>query len=146
MSKKVYVSIVGETCVNGESDKTELVTEGVYAERGGKYLLKYRERLFEDGGEPCSTVVKFDKNTITMTRSGISNTQMIFEGGKRHVSHYETPLGSFTVGILTDSINIDMGEDGGNVDIKYMLDIDRGVLVENRLHMKIRNVQDQMQA
>ena len=146
MSKKVYVSIIGETTLNGESDKTELITEGVYAERGGKYLLKYREQLFEDGGEPCSTVVKFDKNTITMTRSGMSNTQMIVEGGKRHISHYETPLGSFTVGILTDSINIDMGEDGGNVEIRYKLDIDRGVQVENTLHMKIRNVQGAMQA
>lgn len=138
MSKRVYVSIKGESKVNGENDTTELMTEGLYTQKGGKYLLKYRESL-EEGGQDCSTVIKFDRGVMTMTRSGASNTQMIFEPGKRHISHYETPVGSFTVGIMTDSINIDVNEDGGDINVRYMLDINQGVMVENRLHLNIRN-------
>lgn len=136
MSDKVYVSIVGESVVNGETDKTELVTEGDYVFRGGKYLLRYKEGLVE-GEESCSTMIKFDKNIITMTRTGAANTQMIFEHGKRHLSHYETPIGSFTIGIKTDSLQVDVGENGGDVKIKYVLDINN-VQSENNLHMNIR--------
>ncbi len=136
MSDKVYVSIVGESVVNGETDKTELVTEGDYTFRGGKYLLRYKEGLVE-GEENCSTMIKFDENIITMTRTGTSNTQMIFEHGKRHLSHYETPIGSFTIGIRTDSLQVDVGENGGDVEIKYVLDINN-VQSKNNLHMNIR--------
>jgi uncharacterized beta-barrel protein YwiB (DUF1934 family) len=144
MSDKVYVSIMGESVVGGESDKTELVTEGDYAFRGGKYLLKYKEGL-ADGDEFCSTVIKIDKDVITMTRTGTANTQMIFEHGKRHLSHYETPIGSFTIGITTDSMSVDIGEDGGDVKIKYILDIN-SVQSKNNLHLNIRKADFSAQA
>ena len=55
--KKVYVSITGETSVDGNADKTELVTEGEYTFRNGKYLLRYREHL-SDVGDDCTTHIK----------------------------------------------------------------------------------------
>lgn len=137
MSERVYISIVGETNVDGECDKTEMVTEGDYVFRAGKYLLRYRERLIEDG-EECSTIIKCDGQKVTMTRTGSANTQMIFENGKRHVSLYETPLGSFSVNILTDSLNVDVGEAGGEIKIDYALDINSSMRTQNRLHLNIR--------
>lgn len=137
MSERVYISIVGESTLNGESDKTEMVTEGDYVFRGGKHLLKYREGIIE--GEPeSSTVVKIDGQTVTMTRSGAANTQMIFEHGKRHISHYETPMGSFTIGVMADRIDINVGEDGGEVKIDYMLDINNSMQTLNSLSLNIR--------
>lgn len=136
MSDKVYVSITGESIIDGEADRTEFVTEGDYVFRGGKYFLKYKEGLIE-GEESLTTMIKLDKNTVTMTRSGSANTQMIFEGGKRHLSHYETPMGSFTIGILTDSMQVNLGENGGDVKIKYVLEINN-VKTENNLRLNIR--------
>lgn len=135
--KKVYVSIIGETSIDGDGDKTELVTEGEYTFRNGKYLLRYREHLADVGGE-CTTVIKIDADSIVMSRNGNINTQMIFEEGKRHMSHYETPLGSFTIGVSTDMLKSEVGLDGGEVEIKYILDINNSAQVENYLHLNIR--------
>ena len=135
--KKVYVSIIGETSVNGDDDKTELVTEGEYTFRNGKYLLRYREQL-SDVGDECTTVIRIDNETVVMSRSGNINTQMIFEKGKRHVGHYETPLGSFTIGVSTDALAIKVDDNGGEVEIRYILDINNSAQVENYLHLNIR--------
>ncbi|MBQ8541500.1 MAG: DUF1934 domain-containing protein [Clostridia bacterium] len=135
--KKVYVSIIGETSVDGDGDKTELVTEGEYTFRNGKYLLRYREHLADVGGE-CTTVIKIDTDSVVMSRNGNINTQMIFQEGKRHMSHYETPLGSFTIGVSTDMLKSEVGLDGGEVEIKYILDINNSAQVENYLHLNIR--------
>ncbi|MBQ3109724.1 MAG: DUF1934 domain-containing protein [Clostridia bacterium] len=135
--KKVYVSIIGETSVNGDDDKTELVTEGEYTFRNGKYLLRYREHL-SDVGDECTTHIKIDTDTVTMSRNGGINTQMIFQEGKRHMSHYETPLGSFTIGVSTDMLRNTLGPDGGEVEIKYILDINNSAQVENYLHLVVR--------
>ncbi|MBQ6795312.1 MAG: DUF1934 domain-containing protein [Clostridia bacterium] len=135
--KKVYVSIIGESKVDGDGDRTEMVTEGEYAYRNGKYLLRYKEHLADVGGD-CTTVIKLDTESVVMSRNGNINTQMIFEMGKRHMSHYETPLGSFTIGVSTDNLSLDVNEDGGNVEIKYILDINNSAQVENYLHLNIR--------
>lgn len=135
--KKVYVSVVGESTVDGDGDKTELVTEGEYTFRNGKYLLRYKEHL-SDAGEECTTMIKIDKSMVVMSRNGNINTQMIFESDKRHVSHYETPLGSFTIGVSTDVLKVDVNEAGGVVEIKYILDINNSAQVENYLHLNIR--------
>ncbi len=137
MSERVYISIVGECEANGESDRTEMVTEGDYVFRGGKHLLRYKESVMEGEAE-SSTVLKIGDDTVTMTRSGVSNTQMIFENGKRHISHYETPVGSFTIGVTADNVNINVGENGGYVDINYMLDINNSMQTSNKLHLNIR--------
>lgn len=135
--KKVYISISGTSTVCGDSDKTELVTEGEYTVRNGKYFLRYNEQLAESDGE-CNTIVKFDESSVIMSRTGSINTQMIFEEGKRHMSHYETPLGSFTIGVSTDKLEIGVNEDGGDVKIRYILDINNSAQVENYLHLNIR--------
>lgn len=134
---KAYVSIVGTSTVCDDCDKTELVTEGEYTVRNGKYFLRYKEHLADVGGD-CNTIIKIDEKSVVMTRTGNINTQMIFEKGKRHMSHYETPMGSFTIGVSTDLLNIGVNEKGGEVEIKYNLDINNSALVENYLRLNIR--------
>ena len=137
MSKKVYVSVTGTYNTDGECDRTELVTEGEYLVRNGKYMLRYKEQLY-GSGDDCSTIIKIDSDTVVMTRTGAANTQMIFENGKRHMSHYETPLGSFTIGVSTDKLDIAVDEEGGNVEIGYTLDINSSAQVQNNLRLNIR--------
>lgn len=137
MSKNVYVSVTGITTTDGERDETELVTEGEYIERNGKYMLKYKENL-DSFGDDCSTVIKFDKQKVVMTRIGSANTQMIFEQGKRYLSHYETQIGSFTIGITTDRVDVQIDDNGGEVEIDYVLDINSSAKVENKLKLNIR--------
>ncbi len=134
--KKVYVSISGTSTVSGESDKTELVTEGEFKVLGDKYLLKYQEQL-SDTGDGCTTIIKINDRTVVMSRSGSINTQMIFENGKKHIGHYETPIGSFTISVSTEELNVNMHDGGGNVEIRYILDINNQTQIENYLNLNI---------
>ena len=38
---------------------------------------------------------------------------MIFEKGKCHIGHYETPYGDFTISVTANDINVSLDENGG---------------------------------
>ena len=86
------------------------------------------------------TKLKIDGNIVTMSRSGIEggNTFMVFENGKTHMGHYETPYGSFTVSTFTDKMKVDIGETEGDIRIDYFVDIDNVPQSANSLSMSIR--------
>ena len=53
-----------------------------------------------------------------------SNGEMIFSEGRKHHFVYETEYGSLTMGIDTQSITHKMDENGGNLEIHYVIDVD----------------------
>lgn len=140
MNKEVIISIKGtESLVDdSDSDNIELVTEGKYYKKGDKHYLSYLESGELTGFDGTQTTVKIDGNTVSLTRFGEINSHMVFKEGERHLGHYETPYGSFTVGITSDSVNVDIGETCGNIRIKYMLEIDNSAQAMHDLQMSIR--------
>ena len=85
-------------------------------------------------------MLKIDGNIVTMSRTGTEggNTYMVFESGKTHMGHYETPYGSFTVSTITDKLKVDLGETEGDIRIDYFVDIDNVPQSANSLSMSIR--------
>lgn len=140
MNKEVIISIKGtENLVDdSDSDNIELVTEGKYYKKGNKHYLSYSESEEMTGYDSTQTTLKIDGDTVTLTRFGEVNSHMVFKEGERHLGHYETPYGSFTVGITSDSVNVDIGETGGNIRIKYMLEIDNSAKAMHDLQLSVR--------
>lgn len=139
MKEKVIISITGEeTSMEGESDKIEFVTEGNYYERDGKLYLCYKETEISGFDENTTTTVKIDGDTVSMTRFGNVNTHMVFSRGKRHLSHYETPYGSFTIGILPEAVSVDLKEGVGNINIEYMIEVDNTPSSTHNLNLNVR--------
>ena len=139
MSKKVIISIKGEERnLYGEDDKIEFITEGNYYERNGKSYLSYKETEMSGFGN-TTTTLKIDGDTVSMTRFGNINTHMVFSPGKRHLSHYETPYGSFTIGVIPDEVAIDMTDGAGNINISYNLEIDNSPSATHSLNLSVRN-------
>ena len=62
---------------------------------------------------------------------------MLFIKNKKTTSYYETQYGSLIIGVLTDSINVDVGEKGGTVSIDYTIDINEEYLGENSFFINI---------
>lgn len=140
MKKDVIISIKGTESVieDNDTDNIELVTEGKYYKKGNKHYLSYFDSEEMTGYERTQTTLKIDGDTVSLTRFGEINSHMVFKEGVKHLGHYETPYGSFTVGITPDSVNVDIGETTGNIRIKYMLEIDNSAKALHDLQLSIR--------
>lgn len=139
MEKDVWVSVEGlQYGDNPEGDRIEIMTPGSYYRKKDQHYVMYDE-IAEGGEEITRNVVKFDTDMISISKSGFTNVEMIFEKNKRNMTNYITPYGSLLVGIDTDRIDIRESEDVINIDIDYALDINYEHLADCRIKMEIKN-------
>lgn len=137
--KQVYVEINGNVTTDGDTDRMSYSTEGQLYKRSGKLYINYPEGELL-GREKCSTTLKVAPDgVVTMLRSGETHTRMVFEEGQCHMSCYETPFGNLTVSVATNEIKVDMGENGGRLDIDYNLTINSTTHSRNRLSIRVRS-------
>jgi uncharacterized beta-barrel protein YwiB (DUF1934 family) len=138
MGKNVIVSVIGLRINDGVvPDLMELVTEARYQRKGASWTISYQESE-TTGMDGTTTTIEVAGDVLTLTRFGAVNSQFVFEEGKRHLSHYDTGGGCYTVGITTNSVDIDMGEHGGNIHLGYEMAVNDGDMVYNDLVMEIR--------
>ncbi|MBE7054917.1 MAG: DUF1934 domain-containing protein [Ruminococcaceae bacterium] len=138
MKKDVYISIKGSQDYGSDGDSMELTTAGKFYDKDGKYYLSYVEGELT-GLEKCTTTLKVEPcGVVTMMRYGQTNTHMIFEKGKCHIGHYETPYGDFTISVTANDINVSLDENGGNIDIDYIMDINNVSRSRNGISLTVR--------
>ncbi len=139
MEENVIISIRGKQAfAEASPDVIELVTEGQLTARGdGRYTLTYRESELT-GLEGTTTVFEIDGGRVTLLREGEVNSQMVFEEGQRHLSLYETPYGSLSVGISTRRMRTDLSQKGGSIEIDYAIEIDHAVAGHNMFQIAVR--------
>ena len=83
-------------------------------------------------------MVRIEPGKVTLLRAGSVNAQMVFEEGRRHLSMYETPYGSLSVGINTRRVKNTVGEGGGELEIDYAVEIDNLLVGRNLFRMNVR--------
>ena len=137
MNKDVIVSVIGNQNNKEFSDSIELVTEGKYYKKGKDYFVTYKETEMT-GMEGTTTTLQITNDKVTLMRFGESSSQLVFEKGQKHLCHYETPYGAFTVGIFSNSLKIDINDMGGEIKVGYQLEIDNQRAGENDFYLKIR--------
>lgn len=134
----VIISIRGRQTTADGGDEMELVTPGrLEREAGGGITVSYQETELT-GMEGTTTVVRVDGPCVTLLREGTINSQMVFEEGRRHLSMYETPYGSLSVGIDTRRMKSTLGERGGDLEIDYAIEIDNLLAGQNFFRMNVR--------
>ncbi len=138
MKKDVYISIKGSQSYEDDQNKMEVTTAGKFYDKDGKYYVTYVEGELT-GMEKCTTTIKVSPDGIvTMMRHGQTNTHMIFEKDKCHIGHYETPYGDFTISVTANSIDVSLDDNGGNIDIDYIMDINNVARSRNGISLTIR--------
>ena len=139
--KDVLIDIKGIQNVDGEDDITELTTVGKMDVIAGKTYLRYEDRT-GDSDEGISCLIKLDPkdDSIIMQRSGSFNSRMYIKKGQRHICHYETPAGTFTMGIFGENTDIKMGDEGGRVFMSYTIDINHSLMSRNSVEIKVKEV------
>lgn len=138
MKKPVIISIKGVQ--NGDSeqrDVMELVTQGILmGDETEGYSVVYPESELT-GLEGTITTFCIGKDRITLRREGTLNSEMIFQEGERHVSLYETPYGGLMLGVNTHKAWSDIGATGGDLEIRYALEVDNEKIGENSFEIHV---------
>lgn len=139
MTDNVIISIKGKQLyAESGPGEMELVTAGTLCREGeDRYTISYQETELT-GLEGTTTVVQVDGGRVTLLREGSINSQMVFEEGQRHLSMYETPYGSLSVGIHTHRMRSTLGEGGGDLEIDYAIEIDHLVAGQNIFRMNVK--------
>ena len=142
MEKPVIISIRGvQSTAPGEEDVMELVTQGVLQGDEGDFTLTYRESELT-GLEGTTTTFRIGKDRITLKREGTLNSEMVFQEGMEHVSLYETPYGGLTLGVKTRKARSDLSRTGGDLEIRYALEVDNERIGENSFYIQVREPVD----
>ena len=139
--KEVIIDIKGTQIVDGQDDTVELTTVGRMDSKDGKLYLRYEDGA-ASGVEGVSCLVKIDKqdNSVIMQRSGSLNSRMYIKKGQRHICHYETVGGVITMGIFGQDVNIDIDDNGGELFMSYTVDVNYGMLSQNKVEINVREV------
>ncbi len=120
--KKMIISVTGkQRYPEGRDNKIELVTMGTLYKTGDTIYIEYEENQLSD--EDGKTIITIEPDIISMERVGSNTTKLIFQKGKKYVNHYDTPYGTFELGIFPTMVDTAVNEAGGNLFLKYQLDI-----------------------
>ena len=138
MEKPVIISIKSTQNMDGQEDTIELVTQGVlrHSEEEG-FALVYPESELT-GLEGTTTTFRIGKDRITLHREGTLRSDMIFQEGQRHFSTYETPYGGLILGVDTHRARSDIGRSGGDLEIRYALEVDNEKVGENFFEIHVQ--------
>ncbi|MGM9521973.1 MAG: DUF1934 domain-containing protein [Oscillospiraceae bacterium] len=135
--KDYIISIKGLQGTTDDGEDIELVTDGTFATGGGKTAFAYMESELT-GMDGTLTEFSVEDGSVIITRSGTINMQMTFIEGQKHYFVYETPYGSMTMGVDTQSIRAAFDDNGGELEVRYLMDLGNSMVTRNcfKIHVK----------
>lgn len=121
MNKKAIISVCSKQ-VDEDEEAVEVVTPGSFYSEGSSYIAVYDETEIS-GMEGTTTTLKIGKEEFSLIRTGSTSTKMNFKEKDKNVSLYNTPYGMLELTIETQKLNINVGDNGGDVLINYLISI-----------------------
>ena len=138
--KKVFISIKGLPVYSAnEDDAFELMTDGEYLRQDGISVFSYVESSLT-GQDGQLTTFNVEQDRVILKRSDGMSGDMIFSENQKHHFLYDTPCGSIMLGIDTHSIKNNMSDEGGNLEIRYDIEVDNVAVSQNLFKINVRSL------
>lgn len=138
MKKDVTITLKGVQQVDRERSETELITGATFSTvKGGGFKIAYDETEATGFEGARTEITAFGNESASIVRSGEAGTNLIIEKDKKHYCHYGTPYGDMTIGIYTQSIVNNLTADGGDLYLKYTVDINSSYVSDNEVYIEI---------
>ena len=137
MEKQVLITV--DSVINGttgESDKMSFITEGTLVRENDEYIVSYEESEIT-GLDGTTTTLKVNKDSVILIRQGSVDALMLFEVGKTHLTDYDTQYGSVVLGITAKTVDVNLGDTGGNIKVDYILEYNRSYGGRNKLNVSV---------
>ena len=137
--KKVLISIKGLPVFSAnEDDAFEFMTDGEYSKEDGISTFSYVDSTLT-GQDGMLTTFDVENDRVVLRRGDGMGGDMIFSENQKHHFLYDTPFGSIMLGIDTHSITNNMNDDGGNLEIRYDIEVDNVSVSQNLFKINIRS-------
>lgn len=104
----------------GDAERNQSVAEGFLRYNDGEATLTYRE---ESEGGVADSEIYIKDGGITVKRMGAIESTLYFKEGETHTSVYSVPPYKFDAQVYTRKVRIDLGNDGGKIDLFYNMKI-----------------------
>ena len=139
MEDKYILSIKGFQTYDDDTDDSDitLTTEANFKKQDGVYFINYEESEIT-GLDGTKTSIEVGDNYVSLSRSGNINSQMLFMKDRKTSSYYNTPYGNMMIDIFTNNLDIDVTNDGGEIKVGYLLDINSSQSSKNNFEIQIR--------
>lgn len=121
-----------------ENEALEVITPAKYYMKNGKHYILYDEVVEGVPGNIKNKVKIADGKILEIIKTGITNSHMVFEAGKSHLTLYDTPYGQFHVDVHTKKLDIVEVEDEISVRVSYGLDINHEALTECEIALSVK--------
>lgn len=136
----VLISITGTQLVDGERDTIELTTTGGMDPAGDGWRLTYEESA-ATGMEGVTTSILVKPGEVLLERTGKMNSLLVLQKGRRHQCSYDTPYGTFLLGVYTSELISTLSRSGGELRFSYTLDMSAGLMSSHDVHISVKEVQ-----
>lgn len=136
MKKNALISIISKQD-DDESNKIEVVTPGNFYKKDDSYYAVYDETTIT-GMEDTTTTLKIGTDEFSLIRMGSTSTKMNFIEKNEELVLYNTPYGTMEIEINTRKLNIDVNDEGGNIDVIYNLSISGNKPLRTILQINIK--------
>jgi len=138
--KKAMISIKGAPALPGsEEDGFELMTDGEYMREGGFSTFSYFESELT-GLDGLLTTFSVEPDKVILHRGDGFSGDMIFSENQKHHFLYQTPFGAIMMGIDTRSIQKNLQDDGGSLEIRYDIEVDNVSVSQNLFKINIKTL------
>lgn len=121
-----------------ENEAIEVVTPATYYLKNGKHYVIYDELVEGIPGSIKNRIQIEESGKVEMFKRGISNTHMVFEKEKIHMTEYETPYGELMLGVYTRGVDVQVQEDNIDIEIGYALDANGQKVADCNIVMNIK--------
>ena len=118
---------------------SEMVVEGKLKWALGRFELKYTESELSgmEGSVAAITFSLDDPSLVTLMRSGMVNTAIVFEKGKRNICAYNTPFMPFEVCVQAFKVKNKLHIDG-TLYVDYAVEIRGAEAQRCKLYVSIK--------
>lgn len=134
MKKDVLITLRSIQSVGEDSNETEIITEGTFSTlKNGGFRIIYNESEATGFEGSKTTVCCYGENHASICRSGSVQSTLIIDKNKKQHCVYGTPYGELMMGIYTHAIVNRLDKNGGNLYMKYTVDINSSYVSDNEI-------------
>ena len=137
MKRAVMLSLRGQQDYGDqEPEIISLITEGTLEKTEDGWLVSYKESDLT-GMDGVTTAFLIQNDSVTLTRTGKLDSQMVFRLGVPHESLYQMEFGALMISVCATAIRWDITEDGGVIDLCYDIAIEQTAMGVVTYHLDI---------
>ncbi|MGG7176943.1 DUF1934 domain-containing protein [Clostridium paraputrificum] len=136
MEKKAIISVKSNASME-DGDIIEVVSPGKYIKLDDEYKAIYEETEIS-GMEGTLTTLTIRDNEVILEREGTTSTKMLFNEKEPSVALYNTPYGMLEISISTNKLNVNIDDEGGELNIEYDMAVSGQKPLKTSLYLKVR--------